>query len=403
MPMKRVTVTLETVTPMFMGGINPNGPPELRPASFRGVLRWWLRALVPAKASVEHQVKLDEVRRVETSVFGETDHASPIIVRVRGQPRANHNFILPERSALNYLWYGLYTRTRSRREGNRNVQNVQMRYRPPFQPGEQFKLILQTRPARTDHSAAFEQACRALWAMVTLGGLGARSRRGSGILTVRDVEGDWPAELPDLRLARAGSINELLERLPQGLRQLHGPRLDRKSYPEPLPYANLRPDRYILVVFEKSWPDWESALSQMGQAFRAFRSRRDPDYQTVKNFIRTGRINQSVERAAFGLPLPFYYRSLTGRKATVEGKGFERLASPLHFRLWQLANGQVAAGFILFRSPLLPKGKDHLALRSGPDRGQAKVPSQRIISDFLVATMTESDESYIAKLWEVRA
>jgi CRISPR-associated protein Cmr1 len=37
-----VELTLETVTPLFLGGALHQ--PELRPASVRGALRYWLRA-----------------------------------------------------------------------------------------------------------------------------------------------------------------------------------------------------------------------------------------------------------------------------------------------------------------------------------------------------------------------
>lgn len=42
--MLKLTVTLETVTPLFLGGADPRGEPELRPPAFRGTLRYWLRA-----------------------------------------------------------------------------------------------------------------------------------------------------------------------------------------------------------------------------------------------------------------------------------------------------------------------------------------------------------------------
>ena len=34
--MHKLTVTLETATPMFLGGAEPRGVPELRAPSFRG-------------------------------------------------------------------------------------------------------------------------------------------------------------------------------------------------------------------------------------------------------------------------------------------------------------------------------------------------------------------------------
>jgi len=39
-----LTITLETVTPLFLGGADPRGAPELRPPAFRGAMRYWLRA-----------------------------------------------------------------------------------------------------------------------------------------------------------------------------------------------------------------------------------------------------------------------------------------------------------------------------------------------------------------------
>ncbi len=44
--MRQLTVTLETVTPMFLGGAEPRGKPELRAPSFRGALRYWWNTLV---------------------------------------------------------------------------------------------------------------------------------------------------------------------------------------------------------------------------------------------------------------------------------------------------------------------------------------------------------------------
>jgi CRISPR-associated protein Cmr1 len=41
---RTLAVTLETVTPLFLGGADPRGAPELRPPPFRGAMRYWLRA-----------------------------------------------------------------------------------------------------------------------------------------------------------------------------------------------------------------------------------------------------------------------------------------------------------------------------------------------------------------------
>lgn len=42
----KITVKLETVTPLFLGGAEARGEPELRPPAFRGATWYWLRAEV---------------------------------------------------------------------------------------------------------------------------------------------------------------------------------------------------------------------------------------------------------------------------------------------------------------------------------------------------------------------
>ena len=41
----KTTFKLKVLTPMFMGGADPEGAPELRPASIRGAMRFWFRVI----------------------------------------------------------------------------------------------------------------------------------------------------------------------------------------------------------------------------------------------------------------------------------------------------------------------------------------------------------------------
>lgn len=43
--MEKLTVTLKTVTPMFLGGANPNDTAELRAPSIKVALMFWYRAI----------------------------------------------------------------------------------------------------------------------------------------------------------------------------------------------------------------------------------------------------------------------------------------------------------------------------------------------------------------------
>lgn len=72
--MQDITVKLETVTPLFLGGAEPRGKPELRPASFRGALRYWLRAAQGA-STVDNPEGIKEVQKSESEVFYQTSIA----------------------------------------------------------------------------------------------------------------------------------------------------------------------------------------------------------------------------------------------------------------------------------------------------------------------------------------
>ncbi len=71
--MPHLSYELETVTPLLLGGANPRDKPELRAAPFRGVLRYWLRALL---------ANPPDLLRQEANLLGNTDLGSPVTLRV---------------------------------------------------------------------------------------------------------------------------------------------------------------------------------------------------------------------------------------------------------------------------------------------------------------------------------
>jgi len=157
-------VTLETVTPLFLAGADPTGEPELRPASFRGVLRFWLRALVGARVD-----GVPGLREVESAVFGSTDLGSPVMVRTSAG--AEPPLQIGERRFLPHKrWTS-----------------------PAFAENGRFLLTLSP---RTGLVRLPFQPIAALMLFLNLGGLGRRSRRGFGSLRAVDVETDG-IDLPE--------------------------------------------------------------------------------------------------------------------------------------------------------------------------------------------------------------
>jgi len=155
--MLSLSVRLETVTPLFLGGADPKGSPELRAASFRGAMRYWLRATL---GGVIGDANLGSLHQLESVVFGSPDVGSPISIRLTSiSIKTQKAFILPHKKKV----------TRDGLVGR-------------------FELVV-TQP-RSSSPAAWDAALSSLALALTFGGVGLRSRRGYGTLRVVEASGN---------------------------------------------------------------------------------------------------------------------------------------------------------------------------------------------------------------------
>lgn len=180
---RKLKLTLETVTPLFLGGADPQGKPELRAASFRGELRFWLRALLGGVVGSDDTQRLHQL---ESNLMGSTGSASPVTISLTGQDLRSENFRpLPHSTSKTFTF-------------------------PGFAPNERFILTLSPRPGLTTIP---EGVLAALLLLLNLGGLGKRSRRGFGSLQVQDVQAsglDLPREAVDLLEAKPADGRNLV-------------------------------------------------------------------------------------------------------------------------------------------------------------------------------------------------
>jgi len=72
--MGTVTFECETITPMFMYGADGKTP-ELRPASIKGVMRFWWRAICG-------HLELEDLKEQEGEIFGDTDKKSSFSIKM---------------------------------------------------------------------------------------------------------------------------------------------------------------------------------------------------------------------------------------------------------------------------------------------------------------------------------
>jgi CRISPR type III-B/RAMP module RAMP protein Cmr1 len=182
--MDKIKLNLETLTATFIH-VEPEGEARWRAAPFRGVARWWFRALVGAS------VPPDEVRRREARVFGTAEDPSSVVFRV-----------FPDVSALT---------GGSKFDVNPGSKRSAMRYAIP----PKHKAVLEIVPTEGGDGgqARAREAYASLWVALHLGGVGQRSRRGAGSLMITDVQGiEAPTRVGD---SAPGGYKQQLE---QGLR-----------------------------------------------------------------------------------------------------------------------------------------------------------------------------------------
>ncbi len=327
-------LTLEAVSPLFIGGADPRGDPGpecLRAPSLRGALRYWLRAVVSADDP-------GRLREAEAELFGSANHPSPLGLRVEsmgppriktwGQIKAMGEPMTQQRpgpgarppvSGLGYLGDVALRKTREESE------------RRAIAAGSRFRVVLRWRAAGAASDGDLARLAATLWLFGRLGGLGTRARRGFGALQVREVvDGGFLAAAfeayPPVVAARSATeLAAELTRLAPSLSSLRVGRGASDGYPN-------------LSVCEVAVPTEEfrspyEALEWMGGRYRSFRDG----------------VRPLERRIPFGLPIP---RRGAG-PITVDH--LNRRASPLRFRPVLLATGSYAMVAVLFRDRLFPQ------------------------------------------------
>ena len=271
--MQTLTAIYRIVTPMFLGGADPTAEAELRLPSFKGALRFWWRALQWGRVR-----DVTELRSKEAELFGSSNHGQSRVLLRMEAPRFETNKVTehwPPASWQRYTGYGL------RDKGERCY----------LKPDISWKVEIDFRRCTADQA---KELLSALKLLGLVGGLGARSRKGWGSITLTAMEGsDWTC--PDSPEIWEKAVAALL----------------------PQPLANVGPwTAFNSAATWKAAPPQRNA--QVAQQWLAQR------YQAaVKN------TQPKDARAQFGLPRMFKNHP---RK--------ERRASPLILHVHQCPDGQ---------------------------------------------------------------
>lgn len=322
--------TFTLATPAFLAGaVQQRGDCDLRPATLRGLLRWWWRTMHAA------HITTAELRKLETVVWGDARSGGALAVSIEGDVRSHvrpfdkremarkHQLDRPRSKTaqgLAYLAYGMD-------DGGRR--------RHYAEPGASWNLTLTARrgclPERERPVAAVEilrQGEAALWLLCRYGGVGSKARKGFG-------------SFADLEIAGIATIDDCKHRAAAFRRAVGvGERLRRSVSSSSL-------EEMLEWKIETPWKDCWFAIDQLGFAAQAF-----------------ARANaHQDDKAALGLPRkihgprrePMRHQDRDGHKPPkpLSANGRQRHAAPVHYHLSPRADGALTIRMTAFPSPAL--------------------------------------------------
>ena len=415
----QLTFSLDFLTPAILGGYQPRRVDPympLRPASLRGLWRYWFRALAaslmwPERGKAGEKAMVKALLEAEARLFGDTRGRSRVVIPPPTLTHPKSHVNIPQKlpipdqyrnPGLRYLGYGLFE------DKDR---------RPPecIPEGTQAELTCTLRPSGRD-APPIRALCATIWTWAAFGGIGGRSRRGYGSVQLTKIKtSEQHAEIVqpwlDL-LALRSSPDAYLNALRDGIGRAQDAMLEflrdeqlgeaQLNGDSSGPHSAIRTLDGLAMArgLKHRYSSGRDALEHAGSLFQSFRStlrRRDrgqpplADYFEVKGSLKHPFTPpRDVARAAFGLPLRFYYRSLGGASTSFAPKPPfampgrpDRVASPLLFRVYRLTGDKYGVALLNLAgkksaSPL--QGCEIVQFRK---EGSIPSPSAKIIDDFI--------------------
>lgn len=331
-----LTFRLQVITPLFLSGADQQAA-ELRPPSIRGALRFWFRAMMGGMVGGDWQ----KVKQLEAQLFGDTNQASGLTIRVNALPLPLEPWNFRERGIV-YLGYGL---SGSRTTPARVYVNVTQD--SPYE----FDLLLLYQDRRMQGVIV-----GTLWLLTQFGGLGARTRRGFGGLEISQHAANLPHDMQGLFALPQEPLGNSLQENLRKVRNLFAEFAGTTNIQEPVDpaFPVISKDHWVCRLLNQSFASWQEAMNWIGEEFRKYREDRargshtrttsrgsfsyyiSKDYDEAKKLAIPGQSPSQLRLPIFGLPLQFQFQSV-GKTIRVVGEKHERRSSPLHIRIRRFA------------------------------------------------------------------
>ncbi len=336
------TCTLELVTPAFLAGAEQGAKDcDLRPATLRGLLRWWWRTMHAG------HVDARTLAQLESAVWGNTSLGAAVGIRI--QPLSKIRCYLydkkeiqkenelpspPDKKTTPGLWYFSFGMDDVRREENDQKRRFQRYF---FSPGTKWQIRLIARPSvyqivnekgkvireipLPDPQILLQQAEAALWLLCQYGGVGSKSRKGYGCFATPPELEPWTID----QCKRAGQeFRKICEITPTG--------------PCGSPPLEDLEDNELQVEIATPWTNYWFVLDRIGAAAQEFAKRH----------------KHSLAKKALGLPRNIGKPVRDSFQPGNHVQKTDRHASPLLYHVVRLPDGNHTIRIVAFPSPELP-------------------------------------------------
>lgn len=373
----------ELITPLFGGGVKAGEADPIttiRGSSIRGQLRFWWRACRGGAFA-----DLEQMKKAEDAIWGTASKDKKgekpaskvqVFVKVKDHGKAVKPFEVIQKIKDGKPEY---------RNGKpipqiKNIENVAPSYAAfPLRPEQRTIYVnMPTTPIKENVSFILEikfpkdlqtDVEAALWAWETFGGIGARTRRGFGAISLLSID-QKPVTLPAINNFESFISQQLKKHVVDVVKWPSDlPHLTKNLAHKSVPRPNSTKATDVWSYLIKTLKEFRQERNPGSKPNRPGRSRwPEPDYirnltgQHTSSHSPTNKLNK-FPRAAFGLPIIFQfnpddynrnnpYDSNSDPRTTMlilSGSGIEsdRLASPLILRPIKCSNGYVGLAAIL--------------------------------------------------------
>lgn len=340
--MDEIQATFKATTPMFISGADQSAA-QLRMPSIKSAIRFWWRAL----AWGWYDETLTEIQKRDFELFGSTKGQANVLMKLGDVNLKQNQDDFSRLKGAIYLGYGVmnYTGELTRLPLGRD-STFSVSFNLDRVGNEQRKELL-----------------GAIKVFGLLGGLGSKSRKGYGSVTLLSLamNGDSSWSTPSDWRSYRTTIQQLM---PSNL----GSKL-----PD---YTAFSQRSEIHGVVDGS--DSMTVLNEAGSAMKGYRTyeTEDPIFRNDHDWMlaatKAGTVPNHPQRVVFGLPHNYFFSS-TKAKVDVSWSNGDRRSSPLFIHIHEFSQGNYGAVGALLPAVFLPSNETIKIKAKGIHQIQQKI------------------------------